>query len=354
MIHDAQCSMALQTTPLFSYGELSLDLPAAKELWMAPNAEAWRTQYLQLCTDPADFLYPTTYYVHDISLLRARRGIDTNLSALVVVYSTWSLVWSHLQLNSMWECQSSNSQYLYSATSNPYNQELRQILGRIRMSLVDWDNRPRLKLDLLVQRILLSLHVSFDLVQTFAGKNGAEAARRSFPHLKNWVESSRSRDAIWHAGQILRLAGQSVQGGEQVLQFDSICVYHAGLTFWAYSTVQFVGQKRSQAMKKSGELRAMRSPSEELVWLDSEYTNNIQQFISLDRGIPVVSDWRKGEPVKPNPVYLNDLNAVLELCISILRYRVEEGINERPLSLVDNLCQLMRHLGRASKDLNAN
>ncbi|KAJ6107574.1 hypothetical protein N7523_008897 [Penicillium sp. IBT 18751x] len=348
-----RCSMALQTTPLFSFGEVSLDLPAAKEIWMAPNAHEWRTQYLRLFNGPADS-YPATYYVYEISQLRLRRGVDPDFSALVVVYSTWTLVWSHLQLHSMLECQPSNSQHCYSATSSSYNQELRQILGQIRMSLVDWNDRPRLKLDLLVQRVMLSLHVSFDLVQTFAGKNGAEAARQTFPLQQRWVESSGSREAIWHAGQILRLAGQSVRGGEQVVQFDYICVYHAGLTFWAYSTVQFIGRKRSQAAKKSSKLQVMPPPSDELVWLDSEYANNIQQFISLGRGTPVVCDWRKGEPAMSNPIYLNDSNAVLKLCVSILRYHVEGGIDERPVSLVDNLCQMMQELGRASQGLNAN
>ncbi|KAJ5647719.1 hypothetical protein N7490_004091 [Penicillium lividum] len=347
------CSMALQTTPLFSYGEISLDLPAAREIWMAVNAHEWRTQYLRHSTGPADSS-PTTHYVHEISRLRAKRGIDPDFSAFVVVCSTWSLVWSQLQLQSMLECQPSNLPHCCPATSSSYNQDLRQVLGQIRMSLVDWDARSRLKLELLVQRIMLSLHVSFDLVQTFAGKNGAEAARQSFPLLQRWIESSRSREAIWHAGQILRLAGQSVRGGEQVVQFESICVYHAGLTFWAYSTVQFIEQKRSQAAKKSSKLQEMRPPSEDLVWLDSEYASNIQQFISLGRGTPVVCGWRKGEPAMSNPIYLNDSNAVLRLCISILRYHVEGGIDERPLSLVDNLCELMQDLGRASKGLNAN
>jgi hypothetical protein len=46
--HDIYSALTKVRAPLTSYAELSLPLPAARELWMAPSAGAWRSTYLDL------------------------------------------------------------------------------------------------------------------------------------------------------------------------------------------------------------------------------------------------------------------------------------------------------------------
>src|SRR5882672_11437503 len=47
LIHNAQTSLALDTSPLISYSELSLPLPESIDLWFSKSAEEWRTIYLE-------------------------------------------------------------------------------------------------------------------------------------------------------------------------------------------------------------------------------------------------------------------------------------------------------------------
>jgi len=59
---------------------------------------------------------------------------------------------------------------------------------------------------ILQELFMMNLHVSFEELQLFAGKEGPEEAHRVYPLLRQWYDSRRSRQAIYYAGQILRAA----------------------------------------------------------------------------------------------------------------------------------------------------
>lgn len=80
------------------------------------------------------------------------------------------------------------------------------------------------------------LHAPLDDIQRFAGKHGEDDAHHALLALQPWRAARPiARTAIWHAGQVLR-AARSVPP-YQLRGADTIMVYYAALTLWAYAAL---------------------------------------------------------------------------------------------------------------------
>jgi hypothetical protein len=90
---------------------------------------------------------------------------------------------------------------------------------------------------LIYERELMSLYVSLEDVQLLAGKYGEDEARRILPTLSLWAQDQDSRQAIWHAGQIIKSARSMADG--MLRCASAVIVYHAGLVLWAYSIMRY-------------------------------------------------------------------------------------------------------------------
>ncbi|KAJ9604709.1 hypothetical protein H2200_010823 [Cladophialophora chaetospira] len=339
LIHDAQASMACQVAPLLSPTEFSLSFPVYKDLWGASSAEEWKMLHLQNTFPDVDKGINISQGINCVSQLKDQQNIDLTFAATLVIHSTWSLVYSNSLLNALTRPQSSGQTNQESPLDTRHNSGIVHLIEEILLNLSDWEGNLRPELVLVSERTLLNLHVSFEHVQLFAGKEGEEEARRAFPILQQWVESSDARKAVWHAGQILRAARRC--SASVLREFGSICVYHAGLTFWAYAVLLTAvpNKRQSQAPVGSGS---------DTVWLDGDDVPAVQRFISLNRGTPAVRDGTG----KPNAsVSPSNPRALMELCISLLRHSPSEICNDDVLPLVDNLNQLMRDLGNAAQGL---
>ena len=352
LIHAAQASMAQQAPPLLSPAEMTLDLPASKDLWCCCTAEAWRDAYLQKDGAPVnDRSLSIAQSISHVSMIRNLPGVDAQLSAMVAVYCVWAAVWSHLQFNSLLGAQTpghSASETL--VVSNSWDSGLSQLLDRFNLIFSDW-NEFLPQLALVLERILLNVHISFEHVQLFAGKEGEEEARRVLPLLQRWSTTSGARQAVWHAGQILKAARRSPQ--RYLRDFQAVCLYHAGMTFWTYAVVltSAADQQDLYTDSQAAKSRPAISASE-LVWLDGEDSQAVQRFIALNRGTPVVCSLADGsETGNLLPVKLENPKAIMNICTGLLKGNspMEEG--GTPLPLVENLSQLMHDLGIAAQEL---
>jgi hypothetical protein len=231
--------------------------------------------------------------------------------------------------------------------SSSWHQELCQILYRFRMHASEWDNGLKPEATLILERSLINLHVSFEDVQLFAGKEGEEEARRAYPLLKQWAETCESRQAVWHAGQVLKAATKCHPKHRR--DFPAIALYHASLAFWAYAVVSRPSRSARRQQPPSAPWLQPTVPDTELVWLDGEDGPDAQRFIALGRGNPVIRDWTKSSDAGQKETYvaLGDVKAVMDVTIAILR---QNGKNDDRMSppLVKNLSQLMRDLGNAA------
>lgn len=349
-IRDAQTSIALIVPNIVSYAELTLPLPSSKALFLAPTASAWKHIYLS--TAPAlqnDRVPCLAQCLHDLSPLNsmnAKNILDTDLCYSLIAYGIWGLIYELSTLSSVLQVHPSPEQLHGSSTLvlGHRHQELCVLVQHLSVSLTSghYNNEPgttTLQSHLLASLLLTHLHVSFNDIQLFAGREGEEESRRSYPKLQAWVRSREARTAVWHAGQVIRYA--KMLGG--VRDFFAVAVYHASLTFWAYGVLRLRGDTVCSERAEDGAL----------IWVDGEEGQEGKGFIALGRGIPCFS-----VPNGPNRVRSAKLSEpwnVMSNIVSVLRGRDKNVIqvsekDEPPVPLlVETLSQLIGELGAAAR-----
>lgn len=101
-LHDSRVSLALHVSPVISYSELQLPLPACRESWSASNAEKWKKTWLARNLGPMARVVSLTEALQDMSFITpCRSQVDVHYSALILLHGLWSLVWEYRQLNSI-------------------------------------------------------------------------------------------------------------------------------------------------------------------------------------------------------------------------------------------------------------
>lgn len=180
--------------------------------------------------------------------------------------------------------------------------------------------------EITMQLMLVHLNAPFDDIQLFAGIEGQEEARSAYPILRDWTKTAPARQALWHAGQILRAAEALPKG--LLCNYNAIAVYHAGLILWGYGFL-----KRSTAEK---------SPPNEgvqaVVVLNGDDNLSARRFITLDRGLPSIKTARAKDAIQ-----LSNVGAVMDGLVQLLLAPYESVEGSCP-PLVGNLVQLLEGL----------
>ena len=192
----------------------------------------------------------------------------------------------------------------------------------------------------------MHLHVSLEDIQLLAGKEGDDEARRILPLLSSWAESRESRQAVFHAGQALRAAKKCPS--YTLRDSLAISIYHASVVFWSYAVV-LKSLSFAEKTKLSSQQNMPDGPKSPLIRLDGDETRELQRFLVLGKGIPVISPWLEGEGRDDaQQVPLSDPKAVMTVIINVLRKK--NGLEDKGCPpLVENLSKLMRSLGNAAK-----
>ena len=373
-LHSAQVSVAFRTPPLISYAEITLDLPAPSELWRASSATPWRDAYLALGGDlhTPTFLQ-TLYDAQGIGLLRHK--INLELTLYLVLLAHWCLIWEYIQLSSADKAQlSPDLNWTGSLLASSQRQELRRLMENFQIEIDSWGIPVPKELQLAAEVLRMNLCVGFEDLQNLAGKEGEDAARRALPALKKWFIGPESRQAMWHAGQIVRSARLTAERESKaqvrelwIRDFHAVALYHAGLAFWVYGLLS-----RSMASEQQFESVHDRSMSQQLpsMGLSGVMSGNTQigevfhvdsdgrtvsasarhRFISLGKGIPVIA----GESGQPDDIILTSSKQIMETIMIMMinscslksKGKVQRSV-QRP-AMVENLIQLMYDLGEAA------
>lgn len=340
LIHDAQASISLLTRPLISYAEVSLELPCSLELWRAKTAQAWRDIYLRNSAILSARLPSLMHCVHDIQpLSKVRDAIDLQFSTSIILHAIWSLVAEYRQLEFVLKIQSQERHWNGALISTSWHQELCQLLEHFRITVAEWEGGLTQECAVLQDLFMMNLHVSFEELQLFAGKEGNEEAQRVYPLLRHWFDNRRSRQAIYHAGQVLKAA--SAFPSNQLRDFFAVALYHCALCFWVWGVCS-LGTSRTKQLSNHD----IPGEGDELIWLDGEDTPDTRRFIAISRGIPMIrGHTRNGE--SNQGCRLDNPKAVMESIINVMSRNCTNGSNVLP-PLVENLGQLMRDLGNAA------
>lgn len=345
-VYDAQLSMSFHVPPLIKNGEMSLDLPAPIWLWAAETASAWRDEYLAhgfSDSREAAAVIACVHTAHD--MLEARDRIDLAFSVNIALSMFWKVIWDARQLQAATKSHGGRAETA-SLTSGHWQHELSQTLRNFCMIIGEAESFSPPS-NLLREYLQLNVYVSFEELSLFAGKEGHREARRVYASLKQWAGSRDARQALWHAGQVVREATTFAPG--TLFGSYACALYHAGLTLWAYGLLTNgirPVHRQSLAPTATSIHQVPRSDGNGTILLDGLESGETQKFVSLNRAAPAIT--RRGiSPGNFNTgeaVFLDDPKAVMATVISVLRDHYQ-NLNITP-TLVENLIHLMQDLGK--------
>lgn len=334
-LKDSQCSMTTLTNQSVSYAELTLPLPEPRELWLARSAAEWKAEYLQRHGGQSRIVPSIGDLLHDIHQLPGNgQLVDIQFSVSVYLHGFWALILEYRRLSAVHRSRQHGSmggnQNLLLGSRH---QELVKELQSFQLMAQEWPDMTAQE-HLLVNLLVMNLHVSLDDLQLFAGKEGAEPARRVYPVLTMWAQSSEARTAVWSAGQVLRFAKAFPPG--HLKDFPAVAVQHAALTLWAYGVT-------TKARRTAPPLPAQFQS--EPVFLDGTETMPIQRFVGFGQGRPSI----RGPMVRDQvaEASLEDPHTSMAIAQEILCSNFKEDSESLP-PMVDNLVTLIKQLGDAA------
>jgi len=265
--------------------------------------------------------------------------IDLRFSTLIILHAIWGLVSEYRQLEFVLKIQPNERQGNGALISTSWHQELCQLLDHFSLTVSGFEGGIPEEAILLQELFLMNLHVSFEALQLFAGKEGNEEAHRVYPLLRQWFDSQRSRQAVFHAGQILRAAINFPSN--HLRDFYAVACYHAALALWTYGLCS-MGSSRTKRSLAQFTAAEMDQP----VWVDGEECSDIRRFVAISRGIPMIRGLSRNDgPVAGSR--LDNPKATMETIIIIMGKNCSLANGVLP-PLVENLRQLMRDLGNAA------
>lgn len=309
----------LSINPNISYAELHLPLPYHPLLWHASSAQAWKMTFLSHTSHSLPLLSVVDLLKDVDSLAASSHSFDIHVASQALLSATWGLVHEYRQLSGI-VSSGPNQWHHGSLLLSSRLAELKKLLECIRLGSPD---DPAALL--LLEALSMHLHLSLDDVHLFAGVEGYDEAQRIFPVLKAWVRTPAARQAIWHAGQIVRLA----KAVPAVRDFAVVLVYQATLALWSFGIIS------------GADDGAAAGRPEELTVLTGEETVGVSRFISLGRGSPAVTGLEDGEPA-----LLSDVGRVMQIVKRLLSVKGEQDGRATP-KLVENILDLVEELRRA-------
>ncbi|KAI0910545.1 hypothetical protein F4823DRAFT_589981 [Ustulina deusta] len=334
---DAQTSMTTLASPTMSYAELTLPLPESKELWFAKTALEWKQEYLVRFAGQTKRPPCLGDLLRDVNLLAANhRRLDTQYSISIYLHAFWNLIFEWRQLSAVHRSNPFQNNYQTGPNLilNSRHQELCKVLSSFQLVTADWHASFSAQEALLLNLVLMNLHVSLDDLQLFAGKEGEDQARRVYPILQQWSESTEARQALWRAAQILRQAKMFPSG--HLKQFYAVGVHHAALALWAYGVVTRATRNQS-----------FINTSKEVVYIDGLESAEVQRFIEFGHGRPTIRGVRCDDGRESTESALEDPRSCMEIAEEVLRMNFNTGQEVLP-PMVENLCHLIKQLGGAA------
>ncbi|KAF6843178.1 C6 transcription factor [Colletotrichum musicola] len=333
--HDIQSSIGFCKNPLMSYTELNFGLPASRDLWRARTAEQWRSIYIaKTKATPERNIPRVSEVMHCTEILDDfEHLVDMELCYMALLHGYWGQISAYREAIKFYTDGMSNRRNsTHRLWLKTQYQELYRDLNDFSTMILT-SKRPTAQLAVMSEVLMMVLHVSPDVLQTFAGKAGEDEARRTHSSLEeSWLKTSEARYAIWHAGQIFHHARQLPPAS--LRDFNAIAVYFACLTLWAYGLL-------SCAASRHGSEPDVGSGGRGYILMDSEENRETRAFLQLDRGVP-------GLTINGNPAdgveSLSNPSVVLSIARDIFRNNFPV-VSEPLPPLVESLRSLLQDLG---------
>ncbi|KAK5059599.1 hypothetical protein LTR44_009424 [Exophiala sp. CCFEE 6388] len=271
MTLDFHVGAARNLNALFSCNEISTPFPSSLRLWNAAKAVEWFDAMKQESALRIQQPLPLCKVMREPHLLVACKGlIDHKLAAIAYLAGCLSLVTEYWHTNGLVPV----SQAMHDFVSKGRYSELSSMLEQFKAQCLDQsDYGPEVQT--LQELVFLHLNVPFDEVARYCGSGSEDDAQASAPYVQRWYQSSQSRDAAWHAGQIFRAAKLFPPGA--LADIYVIALYHAGVVLWVWGLLC----KVQPVTAGSSVPRAV---------IDGEETPEVSRFLKTGRSKPCLTD----------------------------------------------------------------
>jgi len=343
--------------PSMSYAELTLPLPCSKELWFARTAEEFKISYLEAGVTAGKRAPSLVDLLRDINLLSMNHGqLDVQFAISVYLHGFWSLIWEYRQLNTVYRPTAQSPSFVGNpnVTLTSRRQELDRSLHTFQLVTFDWHEMLSAQEAMVFHLLLMNLNVSLDDLQLFSGKEGEVQARRIYPTLKHWSVSPEARQALWHAGQILR-QGKLFPPGH-LKDFYAVAVHHAALCLWTYGVVTKASSPgQHQYPQQHQQQQPPLAYGEEMVFLDGEGAPHIpphvQRYLTFGQGRAAIQGpdhtARNTSALPPAVALLSDPRCCMEVAQEVLKANFVTGQESLP-PISENIIHLLKRLGNAA------
>lgn len=288
LISDVQWSMTYLTKPLISHNEMLVPLPASAKLWKASSAEDWAQIFSTEEMSRNRNQTSLRDCVENVGqVLHLSGSVDYTFTSLVMLSSLWAQVLYYRERVSAALLQDHKDKRRSTVIISSLHEDIRESLDNFNTVFADRGSCADPAVQMLHARLSMHLYASLEDIQYFGGKAGETEARRVLNLLKQWSGSRDSRHAVWHAGQVLRVAKRQSQRCPEPAM--ATAVYHASLVLWAYLIARSSKQGPGTCDKTSVSGTCDIADETAIIEIDGEEDNSVRSFLAFGIGDPVVS-----------------------------------------------------------------
>lgn len=306
MVSDIQGAVAYVRNPCFYSTDITFTLPAARELWEAPDPETWRKTYLAERPTTSIDIPSLVEAVQNPSILRAESSeYDGELSLFAVLHCLWPQQGAYLDAKVLNQESPSSAKSRQGALwLEAQRQDLYRRLGDLR-DLLKSMTPHMAEAQVVCELFMMSLFASPTDIQKLAGRFGVKESRSTMPNLKAWSESDEPRYAMWHAGQALRAAQRMAP--TQLQRFYAIAVHQACLVLASPFLLKAFGQASRTTTPSSNPEPTPTSfqlhdtsiggPPTHFVLLNGQETMQTKSYLLTGQGTPALLIDNKVKPL---------------------------------------------------------
>lgn len=329
--------MTLNVRPSTTFFEYRLPSPHPRSLWLAKSATQWKELYLLRLPGRTPKVMELLASMPNISA--AEGFCDTPHSIKLAFHLLGGMIVDHhlfatgfrsasLSGGENNELESIRIRRMeLKTTIQSFEQAFDRVLGAANIGLF------------IVSYLSMSLMVSIENIAILAGKEGEEESRRMYQIMKFWPQTPEAREAIWHAGQILRFFTLV----ECMTSFQIVIAYQAGLALFGYSLLTSI---REDAITHPQQIPNITTTTDlPILYLNGTSVTQVEAFIHDGSYKPMLQSSCRGAD-GPASTSLSDGCDVIQTVSEIILDRAcnSDGLSPR---LVNGLVKLLKDLGAA-------
>ena len=320
--------MTLGVRALMSLFEYRPSVPQPKDLWLAKSHTEWSRIYIvqqhNYVPRVMDLFIPMP------NILLITEFLDSDLAMKVSFHLIGGLI-TEYQLS---------TQPPYSMAHGPDSTQSRK--RELETAIMDFHHVFSSHIcarnigPFIVSYLSMMLNAPIRNIEILSGKAGEQEFHDMYQFMKDWPETAEAREAIWHAGQVLRLFKLL----DRLKSFQVIMAYHAGIVLFAYSVLSCI----------NGRIPA--TPTDSILHLnETSSSSHAEEFIRNGSCKPMLrSDFRGTERASVSLLATEEAVQIISEVI-LNRSCNSEGLSPR---LVNGLVNLLKDLASAIQIVECN